>query len=673
KDAGIAALAYEKRIPQEVFRYSPKTLALFLGRLWSTDGSIENTRISYSSSSQGLIDDLSHLLLRMGISTIHRSRSTSHRPNWEIIISDQKDVISFSEKIGPYLVGQKRERLAKLAHEARQRTRTNSIYAVPAEVFSCIKEAKRQSGRSWTQAGKVVGLPGNRLSSGLNLRVPKRALSRQRVALLGKAFASQALASLAEAEVLWDPIVEITPVGEKPVYDLEVPPFANFVAQDIVVHNSMGKKKPEEMAKQRAVFVRGAVERGVEEKVAQFIFDLMEKFAGYGFNRSHSAAYALLSYQTAWLKAHHPAEFMAAVLSSDMDNTDKVVGLLEECRAMGLEVLPPDINASDYAFTVTDGKTLRYGLGAIKGVGAAALEGILKARHAPFEDLFDFARRIDTRKANRRVIEALIRAGALDSFGERATLMANLPKALSFAEQRIMDHAVGQNDLFGTHETLPHATLDPVPDWSEEERLKGEKETLGFYCSGHPFTRFEKELAHFTTASLAGLRPDQGNVVVAGWVVGLRTMNTKRGGRLAFLTLDDRSARLEVSVFPEVFQQYRELIAKDRLLVVQGKIGADDYTGGLKVVAEHLYDLDRARGQWARRLVIQCDASLDIDALASVLAPFREGPCPVVLDYRQERARASILLGKEWRIYPREALLQALREQWGPDRVSIHY
>ncbi|RMD69653.1 MAG: DNA polymerase III subunit alpha, partial [Gammaproteobacteria bacterium] len=522
KNAGIAALAYEKRIPQEVFRYSPATLALFLGRLWSTDGSIENTRISYSSSSQGLIDDLNLLLIRMGISSIRRSRSTSHRPNCELIISDQKDVVCFSERIGPCLIGPKRERLARLALEARERIRTSSIHAIPAEVISYIKEAKRQSGKSWTQAGEVVGLPGSHLCSGLNLHVPKRALSRHRVALLGKAFASEVLVSLAESEVLWDPIVEITLVGKKPVYDLEVPPFANFVAQDIVVHNSMGKKKPEEMAKQRAVFVQGAVERGVDKDKAEYIFDLMEKFAGYGFNRSHSAAYALLSYQTAWLKAHYPAEFMAAVLSSDMDHTDKVVGLLEECKAMGLAVLPPDINASDYAFTVEEDGKLRYGLGAIKGVGAAALEGILKARTAPFKDLFDFTARIDTRKANRRVLEALIRAGALDGFGERGMLMANLDKALEFAEHRTTAQAVGQSDLFGSTAPLPEATLDPSPPWSEEERLQGEKETLGFYLSGHPLSRFKGELAQFTVP-LDGLRPDQGDAVVGGWVVALRT------------------------------------------------------------------------------------------------------------------------------------------------------
>ncbi len=267
-----------------------------------------------------------------------------------------------------------------------------------------------------------------------------------------------------------------------------------------MLRRAMGKKKPEEMAKQRASFVDGAKARGVEEATATYIFDLMEKFAGYGFNKSHSAAYALVSYQTAWLKSHYPAAFMAAVLSADMDNTDKVVTLIDECRDMKLDVAPPDINHSAYAFTVNGVDGIRYGMGAIKGVGLAAIEGIIAERteKGAFRDLFDLCRRIDLRKANRRVLEALIRSGAMDALGDnRASLMASLPAALHLAEQDARDATAGQVDLFGLAAPQADAATTDVsahtahlPEWDEAERLTGEKETLGLYLTGHPIARY---------------------------------------------------------------------------------------------------------------------------------------------------------------------------------------
>ncbi|MEJ2427166.1 MAG: DNA polymerase III subunit alpha, partial [Candidatus Thiodiazotropha sp.] len=272
-----------------------------------------------------------------------------------------------------------------------------------------------------------------------------------------------------------------------------------------LLRRAMGKKKPEEMAKQGEIFRKGAVERGVEEQTATYIFDLMEKFAGYGFNKSHSAAYALVSYQTMWLKAHYPAAFMAAVCSADMDNTDKVVPLIEECRRMKLKVEPPQVNLSEYKFTASDECTVVYGLGAIKGVGESAIEAVILERNAqgPFQDIFEFCRRIDMRKVNRRVLESLIRAGALDGLGaNRATLMLQLPLALKLAEQHHAMQAMGQNDLFGMGEPQPaeasHAQVipDDVDEWEEEQRLLGEKETLGLYLTGHPIDRYAEELPH---------------------------------------------------------------------------------------------------------------------------------------------------------------------------------
>jgi DNA polymerase III subunit alpha len=453
-----------------------------------------------------------------------------------------------------------------------------------------------------------------------------------------------------------------------------------------LLRRAMGKKKPEEMAKQRSVFVSGALRRGVQEATATYIFDLMEKFAGYGFNKSHSAAYALLAYQTAWLKVHYPAAFMAAVLSSDMDNTDKVVLLMEECRAMGLNVLPPDINTSAYRFTVRDPSTIRYGLGAIKGVGEGALEGLLAEREqgGAFEDLFSFCRRVDHRKLNRRVLEALVRAGALDALGPtRASLMATLPLALQVAEQHLRDRTAGQEDLFGGVTSPAEAgrradTFVDTCEWDEAERLAAEKETLGLYLTGHPITRYETELTQFVTARLAELRPDaQQTAVVAGLMVGLRTMSARRGGRLAFVVLDDRTARLEVSVFPEVFQRYRDLLVKDKLLIVEGSVVTDEYTGGYRMTAERLYDVDQAREAYAKQLIIALDGRRTVNGftqkLGQTLAPFRDGACPVCIEYRNQRAEARLTLSADWRIRPTEELLRRLGDLAGPGQVRLVY
>jgi DNA polymerase-3 subunit alpha len=456
----------------------------------------------------------------------------------------------------------------------------------------------------------------------------------------------------------------------------------------------MGKKKPEEMAKQRAVFIDGAVKRGVEPGISAYVFDLMEKFSGYGFNKSHSAAYALISYQTAWLKTHYPAAFMAAVLSSDMDNTDKVVVFIEECRSMGLTVVPPAINASEYRFTVSDQGQILYGLGAVKGVGEAAIESLLEERQRQgwFVDIFDLCRRVDLRKVNRRVLESLIRAGACDNLGcHRATLMAQLPEALRLAEQNSHNDAAGQEDLFG----LRAATATPVkavprmeiPPWSEEIRLAGEKETLGLYLTGHPISRFEAELKHFISGRLADLSVTSEltsrhygtakPVVIAGLVVAIRIRSANRSRRMAFVTLDDRTARMEIRVFPEIYEQYRDLIANDKILVVQGSLVWDDFSESVRLNAERLFDIDAARNEFAQRIVLSLDAdrcSADLlQDLAVTLAPHREGKCPIWVDYRGSGSYAQIILGREWWVRPTETLLQALRELVGAGSVRVVY
>ncbi|MCC7219269.1 MAG: DNA polymerase III subunit alpha, partial [Candidatus Contendobacter sp.] len=460
-----------------------------------------------------------------------------------------------------------------------------------------------------------------------------------------------------------------------------------------LLRRAMGKKKPEEMAKQRSVFISGAVNHAVEEETASYIFDLVDKFSGYGFNKSHSAAYALVSYQTAWLKAHYPAAFMAAVLSSDMDKTDKVVVFIEECRRMKLTIAPPAINVSEYRFTVGKLGEVRYGLGAIKGVGEAAIEGLLEERRrsGPFCDLFDLCQRVDLRKLNRRVLDSLIRSGTLDELGpNRATLTAQLPDALQMADQHSRNDAAGQNDMFGLAavEKTPARSLPvaALPDWSEEERLRGEKESLGIYLSGHPITRLADELAALRVTRLSdvagnGATPRRGadrSVLIAGLVVSLRTRNANRGGRMAFVTLDDSSGRIELRLFAEVYEQHRGLIVEDAIVLVIGTLGWDEFNQTTRLNVERVLDLDQARAEYARRLVLQlnaeqCAAGI-VRQLHRVLAEYRtEGRCAVWVEYHGSGARVELAFSPHWQIKPSEALLKRLRELIGDDRVRLRY
>ncbi|MCP4042272.1 MAG: DNA polymerase III subunit alpha, partial [Gammaproteobacteria bacterium] len=450
-----------------------------------------------------------------------------------------------------------------------------------------------------------------------------------------------------------------------------------------LLRRAMGKKKAEAMAKQREIFLRGAVERGVAEETASRIFDLMEKFAGYGFNKSHSAAYALVAYQTAWLKAHYPAAFMAAVLSADMDNTDKVVGFVDECREMGLTLLPPRVNSCDYSFTVDGEATIHYGLGAIKGVGQGAIEGLMAEREAggPYSDLFEFCRRMDTRKLNRRALEAMIRAGALDELGpSRAAMMATLTRALQAAEQHSRNSAAGQIDLFGavSGAAMPGGEqYVEAREWPEEQRLEGEKEILGLYLTGHPICRYETELSHFITGRLAELRPSGSQAaIVAGLVVAMRVLDSRRG-RMAILTLDDRTTRMEATVFSDVYEHYRDMLARDRLLILEGEVAPDDRNGGFSITVKKLYDINDARAVFARRIAVRLDSSAATTEmggrLAEVLDAYREGHTHVCIDYLRPDARVRLRLGDGWRVRPTDELIHRLGELAGEDRVKVEY
>ncbi|MFM5024053.1 DNA polymerase III subunit alpha [Aeromonas caviae] len=450
-----------------------------------------------------------------------------------------------------------------------------------------------------------------------------------------------------------------------------------------MLRRAMGKKKPEEMAKQRAGFEEGAVKNGVDGELAMKIFDLVEKFAGYGFNKSHSAAYALVSYQTLWLKTHFPAEFMAAVMTADMDNTDKIVTLVDECQRMGLTVIPPDVNTGRYRFSVNEDGHIVYGIGAVKGVGEGPIEAILDARDrdGPFRDLFDFCNRVDIKKLNKRVMEKLILSGAMDRLGpHRAALMATLEEAMRAAEQHAKAQAVGQVDMFGVlTEEIDDVkkAFANVPHWPDKVWLEGERETLGLYLTGHPINQYSSELRRYTSGRLCDLHPTSRDTVTtaAGLVIAARSMVTKRGNKMGIFTLDDRSGRLDVTLFSEALEKYEELMQKDRILVVSGQVSFDDFSGGLKMSARELLDINDARERFARAIRISLDEQrIDerfFPRLCEILEPARAGVCPVQVNYRRPGSRVRLTLGTEWRVTPTDQLIDDLRVLLGRERVEL--
>ncbi|MFM5789666.1 DNA polymerase III subunit alpha [Aeromonas caviae] len=450
-----------------------------------------------------------------------------------------------------------------------------------------------------------------------------------------------------------------------------------------MLRRAMGKKKPEEMAKQRAGFEEGAVKNGVDGELAMKIFDLVEKFAGYGFNKSHSAAYALVSYQTLWLKTHFPAEFMAAVMTADMDNTDKIVTLVDECQRMGLTVIPPDVNTGRYRFSVNEDGHIVYGIGAVKGVGEGPIEAILDARDrdGPFRDLFDFCNRVDIKKLNKRVMEKLILSGAMDRLGpHRAALMATLEEAMRAAEQHAKAQAVGQVDMFGVlTEEIDDVkkAFANVPHWPDKVWLEGERETLGLYLTGHPINQYSCELRRYTSGRLCDLHPTSRDTVTtaAGLVIAARSMVTKRGNKMGIFTLDDRSGRLDVTLFSETLEKYEELMQKDRILVVSGQVSFDDFSGGLKMSARELLDINDARERFARAIRISLDEQrIDerfFPRLCEILEPARAGVCPVQVNYRRPGSRVRLTLGTEWRVTPTDQLIDDLRVLLGRERVEL--
>ena len=448
-----------------------------------------------------------------------------------------------------------------------------------------------------------------------------------------------------------------------------------------LLRRAMGKKKVEEMEKQRATFIEGAALKDIDTGTANHIFDYMEKFAGYGFNKSHAAAYALVAYQTAWLKAHYPSEFLAAVLSSEMQNTDSVVFIIDDCRSNGLEVLPPSINMSFYQFYASDEKTIIYGLGAIKGVGEQAMQSVIDSREQDgvFKDLFDFCHRVDLKKINKRTLEALIRSGALDCLGiDRASLMAQLPEAVQAADQARSNRETGIMDLFGEVEEVQRKPAKPVKPWSDEVRLKGEKDTLGLYLTGHPIDVYRPELKAFISNKINELTPTRRGVttVFAGLVVDIANFPNRM-----MITLDDGTARIEVSANHERFNRFKDIIQNEKVVVIEGEIyereGFDRPMGRLTKA----FTLNEIRQKRANNITVKLAPEIISKTLSTdiqkILLPFcnvdmcQHIPMQIQLDY--DYATAELHLGQQWKVAPLDELLSKLRDYFGKESIHIEY
>lgn len=446
-----------------------------------------------------------------------------------------------------------------------------------------------------------------------------------------------------------------------------------------LLRRAMGKKKVEEMDAQRADFIAGATKNNLNQRQANDLFNLLEKFAGYGFNKSHAAAYAKIAYQTGYLKTHYASAFIAASMSADMNNTDNIHLLFDDCRRNKIELLSPDINRSGFKFLSLNQKQILYGLGAVKGTGLSAIEVILEEReaHGAFESLFDFTSRLDLRKVNRRVIESLIRAGAFDQLeSNRASLLASVNLSINIADQ-INSHK-GQDSLFDEKDTSP-VILVKMTKWVQQKQLLEEKSALGFYFSGHPFTHYRKMIREFISINLTELVPRKSVYLIAGIIASVRFRMTSRG-KIAIVTLDDAEGYIDVMVGNGVLNQYYELIKEDQLVFVEGRVSHDDFTGGNRVSAMKIYDLLTIQNIKAQLLKISLNNQKGAGILKQLLKPYCNGnfdteikKCRVKIEYQNEQGKVELLLGPEWEVTLHEDLLFGLIESFQDDNVKILY
>ena len=450
-----------------------------------------------------------------------------------------------------------------------------------------------------------------------------------------------------------------------------------------ILRKAMGKKIPEEMAKQKDVFIQGAIENNIPEASARRIFELIEKFAGYGFNKSHSVSYALIAYQTAYLKAHYPTEFFAASLTYDMENTDKLIRIKEDCESFEIEVKPPCINHSAYEFSVWKKDEIRYALGAIKGIGRSISEAIYKERkqNGEFKTIFDFCSRLSSEKPSKRTLEALVKCGAMDAFGEnRSTLLNSIQIALSYSNKLNHEQSAGQTNLFYSEsdedQNLPE--LRRAKELQVDEKLGFEYATLGFYFSGHPFDAYRNDCKHFTGYNISSLkrmldskkRESYGNNNAIIDLAGLVSDVKRRGNNLAF-KIDDGTAMIEGIVFGERMESLKGFIRNSQLLFLRGKLRFDSYADMWQLVIEEASPLEELISNKAKKLVIRCDPNFNPKKLQKILKSHTPGKCSVQLNYLSDVNQTRMSLGDEWKVNPTKQLRETLAEELGIDNFQF--
>jgi DNA polymerase-3 subunit alpha len=635
--------ALEKQVPAIIFTLNNSQLALFLGRLWSGDGFVSNAQLHvpfYATSSRQLADDVQLLLLRLGIpSRIHTkyfNYKHTKRIGFTVNVLGETGVVAFVEHIAPHLIGREMQ-LAELTKHLNQTTcGLTSKDTVPAEIRQWVADERLRLGITWQELETRSGVSMKEFTG--NGSILKQGFRRSTIAKLGDFFVSERLKQIANAAVFWDSVVAIEPRGIQETYDLTVQHDHNFVANGIIVHNS------------------------------------------------HSAAYALVAFQTAWLKAHYPAAFMAAVLSADMDNTDKVVTLLDDCRQLNLTTLPPDINRSDFQFTVDEQNRIIYGLGALKGAGEAALSVLLQERqqNGLFKSLSDVCKRANSQKVNKRVLETLIKSGAFDSLGgTRRAMLAFLPEAMRMAEQHYRDQLKGQTDLFGgmfggALGSSTESMMPDLPEFPEKDRLQLEKETLGLYLTGHPLDEYKQEIEGLPNRMpLADLAEDEHTkykkqaVMLAGLVSSIRTQNTDNGKR-AFVQLDDNTAYYEALIFTDTYAQYAELLEKANCVVIEGVLDTN-FSGKTRLKVEKIHNMQSVRENFLRRVYFKINHAQQ--ACFSQLKPYliaSDNPKhQIIIDYQGVHAKAELRLGNQWQVALSDEQLKAMREILDKDQLRL--
>ena len=639
--------AAEKTLPESVFELNNASLAVLIGRFWAGDGFIasktersENNIPYLASASKQLLEQFSHLLLRFGIVTRLTKKLFNYkegRIGYTLHLLGRRSIERFITTFETHLVGRKDVLTILKNHLKNTPPDKESVDTIPAEVKFYVQQAKEKSGLTWREVEAQSTVCYREFTG--KKTAHKKGFRRKTIQRLAEFFADKTLKQISDAEIFWDKIESIEPLGKEMTYDLEIAETHNFIANDIIVHNS------------------------------------------------HSAAYALVSYQTIWLKAHYPAAFMAAVLSADMDNTDKVVTFVDDCRQAGLEVVAPDVNRSQYRFSTEHEGNVVFGLGAIKGAGESALSVILEERdkNGAFKSMADLCERVASRKVTKRILETLIKAGAFDSLGKnRNSLLAHLPEVLRMADQKHRADAVGQVDLFGGSMVVEEdEKLAPnLPEWEERERLRLEKNALGLYLTGHPINEYEDEIKQLRSHKLSDLADDDGTqkyqkvpVILAGLVSAIRTQNTEKGKR-AFVQLDDKTAYYEVFIFSNIYEEFEHLIQKEEVLIIEGSLNTD-FSGNMRLRINTLHDIASARKTFARRLQLSVTQSQTenglIERLSELFSQQQETTCPVFIHYETPQASAQIRLGEKVYAPLADDVLKALRQELGEKAVKICY